>query len=173
MIKAGRAGMAFVSFFICISILTWLPGCGASLQALLASNANKDQLAQQVFELTNEERANEGIEPLVWNDKLAQAGADHCQDMIDRNYFAHNSPDGLTPGARATIAGYSWLWVGENIAKGYPTAEEVMEGWMNSPDHKDNILRPQFKEIGIAVRFDAMGIAYWAQEFGTPIEKNE
>ena len=143
-----------------------ITGCGFDLPALLADIVNSEQSARKVFDLTNKERTAEGLPALVWNDKLAESGAAHCQDMIDRNYFAHNTPEGTTPGDRATAAGYDWLWVGENIAAGYTSPEQVMQGWMNSPDHKENIL--QFKELGVAVRVSRTGRAYWAQEFGTP-----
>jgi uncharacterized protein YkwD len=145
-----------------------IAGCGSDLPALLSDITQAEEKAREVFDLTNEERAKEGLPALVWNDKLAESAAAHCQDMIDRNYFAHNTPEGLTPGDRATTAGYVWLWVGENIAAGYPSPEQVMEGWMNSPDHKENIIRIQFKELGVAVKVSPTGRAYWAQEFGTP-----
>lgn len=153
-----------LAFFIPLGIT----GCGTDLPALLSNISQAEENAKQVFNLTNEERAQEGLPALIWNDKLAESAAAHCQDMIDRNYFAHNTPEGLTPGDRATTAGYIWLWVGENIAAGYPSPDKVMEGWMNSPDHKENILRIQFKELGVAVKVSPSGRAYWAQEFGTP-----
>lgn len=154
-------------FLACLAPLGII-GCGVDIPSLLSDVTEADENARKVFELTNEERAKEGLPLLVWNDQLAQSAGAHCQDMIDRDYFAHNSPDGLTPGDRATAAGYLWLWVGENIAAGYPSPEQVMVGWMNSPDHKENILRIQFKELGVAVKVSPTGRAYWAQEFGTP-----
>jgi uncharacterized protein YkwD len=158
-----------------MTLVTGLAGCEISLSALLYDESDLEAMAREVLELTNAERAKEAeliekdLPPLIWNDELAEAGGVHCQDMIDRDYFAHNTPEGATPGDRATAAGYQWMWIGENIAAGYPTAEQVVEGWMNSPDHRENILRPQFTELGISVRFAANGRAYWAQEFGTPL----
>ncbi|NLE29779.1 MAG: CAP domain-containing protein [Phycisphaerae bacterium] len=143
-------------------------GCGLDLFALLSDITQSEKVAYEVFELTNQERAKAGLPALTWNDNLAKAAEAHCQDMIDRNYFAHNTPENLTPGDRATVAGYNWLWVGENIAAGYTTPEQVMQGWMNSPDHKENILRIQFKELGVGVRVSPVGRVYWVQEFGTP-----
>ncbi len=125
-------------------------------------------MAHEVLTLTNQERAKLGLSPLTWNDTLAGIGANHCQDMIDRNYFAHESPEGQGPSDRADAAGYHWTWIGENIAEGYSTASEVMTGWMNSPGHKANILRPQFTELGVGIRQAGNGQLYWAQEFGTP-----
>ncbi len=142
---------------------------GTSLwSSLTGQAADLDAWAQEVLTRTNEERAKEGLSPLTWNSKLAKAGSDHCQDMIDNNYFDHYSLTGSSPGDRATLAGYTWQWIGENIAAGYNTPESVVEGWMNSPDHRANILLPEFTELGVGIRQSPSGRYYWAQEFGTP-----
>jgi uncharacterized protein YkwD len=152
----------------CLLLLN-LTGCGTVLADLIYNDSELEAKARKVFDLTNEERAKAGLSTLTWNDQLAQSAADHCQDMIDRDYFAHQSPDGLGPGNRATAVGYKWAWIGENLAVGYYTSSHVMEGWMNSEDHKENILRPVFMELGVAVRVSDEGRVYWAQEFGTPL----
>jgi uncharacterized protein YkwD len=149
--------------------LPGIMGCGTDIGALYDDITDSNQVAQEVFDLTNEERVNAGLEELTWNDNLAQAAEDHCQDMIDRDYFDHYTPEGLSPGDRATAAGYEWLWIGENIAAGYASAEDVMVGWMNSEEHKENILRTQFTELGVGLRVSWSGRVYWAQEFGTPL----
>jgi len=158
-------------FFILVSLflLPNLIGCGLVLSDLFYTDTDLELKAKEVFDLTNEERRKAGLSILTWNDALAQSAADHCQDMIDRNYFAHETPEGIGPGARATAAGYEWSWIGENLAAGYFTAEQVMNGWMNSEDHKENILRPVFVELGVALRISPEGRVYWAQEFGTPL----
>ena len=123
----------------------------------------------EVLNLTNVERTKQGLNPVTWNDKLASAIENHCKDMIANNYFEHVSPSGSTPGDRATAAGYRWLRVGENIAKGQTTPQEVVNAWMNSPHHRDNILNPDFTELGVALEYDAQGVPYWGQLFGTPM----
>ncbi len=134
-----------------------------------SSGSSVNSFATEVLNLTNVERTKQGLNPITWNDKLATAIDNHCKDMIANNYFDHISPSGSTPGDRATAAGYRWLRVGENIAKGQTTPREVVEGWMNSPHHRDNILNPDFTELGVAVEYDSQGIAYWGQLFGTPM----
>jgi uncharacterized protein YkwD len=163
MVRSGK--LVAAGFLIWVFFL--FGGCGTPLSGLLP-DTQFDRMAREVLSLTNQERAKLGLSPLTWNDTLAQVGTAHCQDMIDKNYFAHNSPDGKGPPDRATAAGYQWTRIGENIAAGYTTAAEVMKGWMNSPDHKENILRPQFRELGVGLRQAADKRIYWAQEFGTP-----
>ncbi len=129
-------------------------------------------LARAVVDLTNHERIKAGLLPLKWNDALAAAGTTFAQDMATRGFFSHASPEGSSPVDRARQAGYpayGWggLFVGENLAKGYPTAEGAMQGWMNSEGHKANILNPKYREIGVGVALAPNGSRLWAQEFGS------
>ncbi|MFC8827269.1 CAP domain-containing protein [Streptomyces sp. NPDC057137] len=121
--------------------------------------------AEQVTTLVNSERSKAGCEPVSANAQLATAALRHSQDMAAKDYFDHNSPDGKDPGDRITAAGYRWTTYGENIARGQQTPAEVMEGWMNSPGHRANILNCAFKEIGVGVH-DASGGPWWTQAFG-------
>jgi uncharacterized protein YkwD len=81
--------------------------------------------------------------------------------MMSRNFFDHTNPDGLAPYDRMRAAGYKGSSYGENIAKGQRTCEEVMQGWMDSPGHRANILNPSFATIGIGIAGDC-----WVQDFG-------
>ncbi|MBS1529622.1 MAG: CAP domain-containing protein [Bacteroidetes bacterium] len=104
--------------------------------------------------------------PLVWNDDLEKAAIDHAQDMYYRNYFSHTSKDGRTMSDRVINAGYTFkgyktFTVGENIAEGQMTIDEVMDGWLKSPGHCKNLMNPSFKEVGVA-QFNQ----YWVQDFG-------
>jgi uncharacterized protein YkwD len=137
-------------------------------------SASPDSLApvRQVVELTNQERTKEGLLPLKWNDSLALAATNYAQDLAARNYFAHNSPEGSTPVERARLAGYEaygWggLYEGENLARGYSTPDGAMQGWMNSEGHRQNILNPNYREIGVGVATAPNGALVWAQEFGS------
>lgn len=100
--------------------------------------------------------------PITWNDKLEDAATKHSNDMWNRRYFSHISPEGTKPGTRIDNAGYTWSAFGENIAYGYKTEKEVVEGWIKSPGHCKNIMNKNFKETGVA----RTGL-YWTQEFGT------
>ncbi|WP_157987479.1 CAP domain-containing protein [Jiangella endophytica] len=119
---------------------------------------------QEVVELTNEVRADEGCGPLRADDRLYEAAAEHSQDMAERDYFDHETPEGVGPGERAERAGYD-SWGGENIAWGYQSAEDVVEGWMDSPGHRANILNCDFEAIGVGAADSSRG-PYWTQTFG-------
>jgi uncharacterized protein YkwD len=120
-----------------------------------------------VLTLVNQERAKAGCQPLASDSRLATAARQHSQDMADRNYFDHTTPDGVTFDKRITNAGYRWSNVGENIAKGQKDAASVMQSWMNSPGHRANILNCKFKNIGVGLAYDSKHTPYWTQDFGT------
>ena len=90
--------------------------------------------------------------------------------MIRRDELSHAGADGSTPGERALQAGYRWRVIGENIAAGPDSAQQVVAGWLASPEHCANIMDIRFTEMGVAFEIDwrrASGI-YWAQELGRP-----
>ncbi|MEV0476641.1 CAP domain-containing protein, partial [Streptomyces prunicolor] len=87
-------------------------------------------------------------------------------DMVARAFYSHTSPDGSQPWDRAAAAGARRRTIGENIACGQRTATEVVEGWMNSPGHRANILKPDFTHIGIGFAGGGQMGTYWTQLFG-------
>lgn len=102
------------------------------------------------------------VPPLNWDDKLNEAAEIHTTDMNVNNFFDHTSKtDNSTPGSRVTKLGYSWNSVGENIHKGSSTAQAAVASWLTSPPHCENIMSPNFEEVGAANE----GI-YWTQVFG-------
>lgn len=126
-----------------------------------------DDLAE-VVRLTNRERTSRGLGALSRDVRLDRAAHVHSADMAARNFFAHESPSGTQAWDRAVAAGYSYRMVAENIAAGQRTAAEVVEGWMNSPGHRANILKGELTQIGVGcVRGGEYG-TYWTQVFGTP-----
>ena len=136
-----------------------------------------DLVAQQVIELTNQERVRAGLPTLKANPLLAQAASAHTSAMADRGFMDHQDPTTRTmPGDRVRSAGFDWTTVGENVAAGAPTPAEVVAGWMASPGHRANILSVDFNEIGVGYTFRtndtyACGSQschhYWTQNFGT------
>ena len=98
------------------------------------------------------------------DERLVAAAQGHSDDMAARDYFDHESPEGEGPGERAAAEGYT-EWSGENIALGYAIAEAVVEGWMDSPGHRRNILDCDSKATGVGVADSDRGI-YWTQMFG-------
>ncbi|MGY3334457.1 uncharacterized protein YkwD/DNA-directed RNA polymerase specialized sigma24 family protein [Streptomyces filamentosus] len=138
-------------------------GTGGGTGAGTQHDTGQGTTADQVVALVNAERAKAGCGPVTANATLARAAQGHSDDMAARDFFDHTNPDGDGPGERVTAAGYPWSTYGENIAMGQTTAEQVMEGWMNSPGHRANILNCSFKEIGVGVHTD--GGPYWTQVF--------
>lgn len=117
-----------------------------------------------VVELVNQERALAGCGPVRANPPLATLAGAFSLDMATRGFFSHEDPEGNTPWDRATKAGIAGLG-GENIARGQGDAEAVMKAWMNSPDHKANILNCEFRTLGVGVHVAAGG-PWWTQDFG-------
>jgi len=123
----------------------------------------------EVLRLVNQQRAQAGLAPLAFNAVLAQQAADYACELIDYDYFDHVNPvTGSTLVDRAQAAGYDYLVIGENLAAGQRSPQEVVDAWMNSEGHRANILDPRYTEIGIAVRTGGSYGIYWVQEFGRP-----
>lgn len=126
---------------------------------------------EQVIELTNQKRAEQGLSPLTINSRLNEAAQRKAGDMFAFNYWAHASPSGRDPWAFFREVGYKYLYAGENLARDFLNSEGVVEAWMNSPTHKDNILNSNYKEIGLAVvngTLNGVETTLVVQLFGTP-----
>jgi uncharacterized protein YkwD len=126
-----------------------------------------DSREEQVLSLVNQERAAAGCGALRVNDALTTAARSHSRDQAETNTMSHTGSDGSSPSERARRAGYNGSGVGENVAFGYATPAAVMEGWMNSPGHRQNILNCGYRVIGIGVAAADNGRLYWTQMFGT------
>jgi hypothetical protein len=108
-------------------------------------------IAEDLVNLTNEKRAANGLPLLTYSPVLTQAAASKGQDMFSYNYWSHVSPLGVDPWTWIRQAGYTYQFAGENLAKDFVDSASVVEAWMNSPTHRDNVLSDRFKEVGIAV----------------------
>lgn len=100
---------------------------------------------------TNVQRTSNGLGALAINGKLTQAAQAKANDMVARNYWSHNTPDGQEPWVFFTNAGYDYLAAGENLAYGFATSEDTVTGWMNSPGHRANILNTAYQEVGFGI----------------------
>lgn len=127
-----------------------------------------DPILVEVLELTNLERARVGLAPLTVNPLLNQAAQFHSDDQARRNELTHYGVNGENPGDRIRATGYTFRTWAENAAMGYRTAAHVMQGWMNSPGHRDNILRASVTEIGLGIAYTPSGVPYWTQKFAAP-----
>lgn len=106
---------------------------------------------QRVIELTNAERAKQGLGPLVENSALDSAATSKAANMFSENYWAHFSPSGKKPWDFISASGYRFTFAGENLAKNFEKPEDVVAAWVNSPTHRENLLNPKYSDIGIAV----------------------
>jgi uncharacterized protein YkwD len=109
------------------------------------------------------------VGPVKWNPALGNAALAHSRDMAELRYFSHVEKNGSTAGERALSAGYRWRRIGENIASGQDSADEAVEGWLSSPGHCANIMRPGFTEMGAAFAISSKGTLYWTQVFAAPL----
>lgn len=105
-----------------------------------------------------------------WHTKLFDTAVSHALDMATNNYFSHVSLDGRIFSERISAVGYDWAAVGENIAAGQTSIDQVMTEWLKSPGHCANIMNDDFTEIAVAcVRNDTSTYKrYWAMELGRP-----
>lgn len=110
-----------------------------------------DIRVEQLLEDTNAKRKEAGLSQLVLSSSLSQAASYKAADMFANNYWAHNSPAGKTPWDFIVQSGYSYVIAGENLAKNFQTSFGVTDAWMNSQTHKDNIIKPGYREVGFAV----------------------
>ncbi|HEV8631628.1 MAG TPA: CAP domain-containing protein [Thermoanaerobaculia bacterium] len=152
------------SLLFALPRLTWERRLAAPLDDVATIRAG-------VLALVNAERATQGLPPLVTDPRLEAAAQAHAEDMAAHRYFDHESPEGHSPAWRARHAEYGYRWIAENIAKGLFTPAEVVERWMLSSAHRQNILSrpPIHAGIGMA-RTEENGevTALWVLDLAAP-----
>ena len=119
----------------------------------------------------NQERATLGLAPVRESAALDRAAQAHADDMVRRSYFGHQSPDGATVVNRAAKAGYSSASLGENIAQGEKTVDEVMIWWMASAGHREQIVNAGYTDLGVGLAYAEKNGSFsvvWVQAFGSP-----
>jgi uncharacterized YkwD family protein len=132
-------------------------------QSYTAPKSSATAFADQVAALVNQERAKAGLSPLAYDKALSAMALDKAKDMYHNRYFSHNSPTYGSPFDMMRSYRISYSYAGENIAMGQRSPQEVMNAWMNSPGHRQNILNPNYTKIGVAYY---NGV--WVQEFIRP-----
>jgi uncharacterized protein YkwD len=146
----------------------------APLEAPAAADAGV--VSRKLLALVNQARSErrrcgwrrfDAVPPLALSDSLQRAAAAHAADMAARGTMGHSGSDGSTPAERATRAGYAWRFVGENVATGQSTPEQVMAEWLGSAHHCANLMSADFTEMGVAFAASPAGV-FWAQVFGRP-----
>ncbi|SDI21338.1 CAP domain-containing protein [Alteribacillus bidgolensis] len=129
--------------------------------------ASESEFEQEVIRLTNEEREKQGLQPLEPYSELSDVARDKSEDMRDAGYFSHNSPNYGSPFDMMDTYGIEYQGAGENIAAGQQSPEQVVEGWMNSEGHRENILNGSFTHIGVGHAEGGSYGNYWTQMFVT------
>ncbi|OGY43163.1 MAG: hypothetical protein A3B89_00725 [Candidatus Buchananbacteria bacterium RIFCSPHIGHO2_02_FULL_40_13] len=112
---------------------------------------NLDVNARELINLTNDYRKSLGLNELKPNARLTQAAVNKAQDLLTKQYFAHTSPANKKFSDWIKEVGYKYFYVGENLAIDFNNNQDLFQAWLNSPSHKENIIKPQYQEIGLAV----------------------
>ena len=160
--------------FLFIALLVIILEVGFLAQVFLVFDKTKflaSVLPGVLESITNDERTLNNVPPLSTNKLLEKAAQLKAEDMANRGYFAHNSPDGKTPWYWLEQVGYKYTHAGENLAVNFFESEDVSEAWMNSPSHRANIVKKDYTGIGIGVAkgtYQGKHTIFVAQFFGTP-----
>lgn len=145
--------LSLVLLFVAAGILTSF--VKTNFPAVLGLSANIP--AEQLLILTNQQRQDNGLGALTDNQQLDLAAANKAADMFSKDYWAHNAPDGTMPWTFIKGAGYNYVYAGENLARGFNSASDVITAWMNSPEHRQNVLSPNYQNVGFAVATGKLG----------------
>ncbi len=105
---------------------------------------------EKVVRKTNQKRTAAGVEPLVYNERLSNAAENKARHMVKHGYWSHYGPDGTSPWNFIDDNGYAYQYVGENLAKSFQTVDGLISGWMNSSEHRENLLNSRYQDVGIA-----------------------
>lgn len=139
--------LIYLSIFLLIQVTMSVVSRANPSVLGIASDISIDRLLY----LTNQRRAESGLNPLKLNRDLSVAAYMKAQDMFKNDYWAHNSPQGKTPWDFILSTKYRYIYAGENLAKDFANSDGVVDAWMKSPSHRDNLLQDRYEDIGFAV----------------------
>jgi uncharacterized protein YkwD len=160
-------GLACLVFLVLLAALPLAVGAPGEKKGAPKLQLSEDE--KTLLELTTKERAREKLPPLLADPTLCKVARAHSANMAKKGDIGHVL-DGKNPADRVQDAGYDYAKVGENIGvseKGAPV-EDAVKGWMDSPPHRQNILHPRFREIGVGIVRDDKGDIYYTQVFAIP-----
>lgn len=169
--RAGILDLPFLAFLVITFLLSQLSLNVVAMVHPGVLGYASDITPQRIVELTNIKRVEKGLQPLEINKTLSQAAQLKAGDMFAFDYWSHESPSGREPWEFFHQAGYGYRVAGENLARDFMEAEDVVDAWMESPTHKDNIVNPKYQDIGVAVVNGTLGgikTTLVVQFFGTP-----
>ncbi len=168
--RAKALHIDFLTYYLLIALFLTFIVKSTNLTNVLGYAT--DITTQKLYELTNQQREQHGLADLHYNSELAVAAQKKAQDMFAKNYWAHYGPDGETPWDFILGAGYKYEYAGENLAKNFLFSQGVVDAWMNSPTHRENILRNNYTDVGFAVvngTLNGEPTTLVVQMFGTPL----
>lgn len=155
-----------ITTFLALAVL----GSGLAIPSTHADAAALDSSEAGLVAEVNAFRASHGLSTLVVSDTLTNAAKWMSTDMAVNDYFAHQSLDGRSPTSRMSDFGYPArsTWSGENLAAGYTSAYEVVQGWINSPGHYAVLTNPNYRALGVGRAYGAASSYkwYWTADFG-------
>ncbi|MCR4276993.1 MAG: CAP domain-containing protein [Candidatus Roizmanbacteria bacterium] len=163
----------FLTVYLVIAFLMMIAFKQGSIHNVLgfATDITIEKLAQ----LTNEQRQKNNLSPLTINSTLSVAAQKKAENMFQENYWSHYSPDGKTPWDFILGAGYKYEYAGENLAKNFLFSNGVVDAWMNSTTHRDNLLKREYTEVGYAIVNGVLNgeqTTLVVQEFGKPLDSS-
>lgn len=130
-------------------------GAGIMVNSILSQGAvlgvSSNLASSYLIGETNKNRSEAHQSPLTINPQLNAAAQAKADDMAKHNYWSHTSPEGKTPWSFISASGYQYKVAGENLAYGFSDASAVVSGWMNSPEHRDNILNSGYQDVGFGI----------------------
>lgn len=124
-----------------------------------------------LLQITNADRQQNGLPPLSLNTELTSAAQGKAANMFQDDYWAHFAPDGTSPWDFIKGAGYNYSYAGENLAKGFTSSSDIVQAWMNSPSHRENMLSDKYKDVGFAIQEGNLlgeDTVLVVEEFGAP-----
>jgi hypothetical protein len=153
--RQGTLGHNFVSavyvFPLVMFVISTVVNTGLGLHGYILAGYASDMNVADIYMLSNDQRASAGSPKLTENAQLMAAAANKAADMLEKNYWAHNSPAGQTPWDFILASGYKYTAAAENLAKNFDTSSQVISAWMNSTEHRTNLLNSRYRDVGIAV----------------------
>ncbi len=172
--KAKTLQLDFLSFYLIGALcLVFIMKLSSPLLSNVLGFAT-DISTAKLYTLVNEERAKQSLPPLTYNSHLETAALNKANDMLTKNYWAHFGPDGASPWNFILQSGYQYEYAGENLAKNFLFSQGVVDAWMNSPTHRDNILKKEYSEVGFAIVNGILNgeeTTLVVQMFGTPLNQ--
>lgn len=150
--RAKLLHIDFLSFYLCLVLFVTFSFkiiSGTSIGTVLGIAT--DITVDKLYQLTNQERIRAGLGTLKYNSELASAACGKASYMFTNNLWAHYGTDGTTPWTFILNAGYKYKFAGENLAKDFMFSDGVVQGWMNSTTHRENLLRKDYEDVGFCV----------------------